>query len=350
MKLARPLAAASLYALIFCAILELLMRTGVIVPSFDGFLPSPVGDGIKVIMDRKVLFRIKPHSREDINGSGYRDREFRKEKPAGRRVLALGDSITAGLNVKAEETFPKVLEKKLGEGYEVYNMGVHGYGPDQSYVQLKEEGMRLNPDMVVLCLFANDFNDIFKNRLLGLDKKGNLVKNRLNIITSSAPELRILYLYDFLKFKYVSRKSYLKEVFRGLFGDYYLIDLWKEKGQKRDLMKAIIASTDSLLAENGVQFLLLYVPSFEEVALRILNRADDAMFEEGKLVDDICSGLSLSCMNFTPRFLDHHDPASLYEGKDKHLSAEGHNVVAESVLGYIKSAGGDEKSPASSMR
>ena len=42
-----------------------------------------------------------------------------------------------GLNVKSEETMPKLLEGQL-KNYEVYNMGVVGFGPDQELNVLKK--------------------------------------------------------------------------------------------------------------------------------------------------------------------------------------------------------------------
>ena len=55
-------------------------------------------------------------------------------KPPGVfRILVLGDSFTVGANVRQEEAYPKVLEKRLQSVYgpriQVVNAGVGGWDP-----------------------------------------------------------------------------------------------------------------------------------------------------------------------------------------------------------------------------
>lgn len=77
-------------------------------------------------------------------------------KPAGaRRIVVLGDSFTWGLGVRDEETWPAVLQS-LQDGVEVINLGVIGYGTDQQYLRLCEEGLRYEPDLVILGFFGPD--------------------------------------------------------------------------------------------------------------------------------------------------------------------------------------------------
>ena len=73
-------------------------------------------------------------------------------------IVALGDSITAGLGVAADEAYPALLEARLrrdGYAYRVVNAGVSG---DTTAGGLRRVDwvLRAQPEIVILALGAND--------------------------------------------------------------------------------------------------------------------------------------------------------------------------------------------------
>ena len=75
-----------------------------------------------------------------------------------RVIVALGDSLTAGLGVAADQAYPALLEQRLrreGFAYRVVNAGVSG---DTSAGGLRriDWALRLHPDVVIVALGAND--------------------------------------------------------------------------------------------------------------------------------------------------------------------------------------------------
>ena len=73
-------------------------------------------------------------------------------------VVALGDSLTAGLGVAGDEAFPARLQARLrheGYAYRVVNAGVSG---DTTAGGLRRVDwvLRTNPDIVIVALGAND--------------------------------------------------------------------------------------------------------------------------------------------------------------------------------------------------
>jgi len=73
-------------------------------------------------------------------------------------VVALGDSLTAGLGVGADEAYPALLEARMrreGFAYRVVNAGVSG---DTSAGGLRriDWALRLSPAVVIVALGAND--------------------------------------------------------------------------------------------------------------------------------------------------------------------------------------------------
>lgn len=110
-----------------------------------------------------------------INSRGLRDREYPYRKPEGtKRILVLGDSYTWGYGVADDEVFTEVLEKEL-QGrqprFEVLNTGVLGWGTDQEYLYLINEGLKYSPDYVVLALYSvNDPKNNYYSIQGGLHK------------------------------------------------------------------------------------------------------------------------------------------------------------------------------------
>jgi acyl-CoA thioesterase I len=73
-------------------------------------------------------------------------------------IVALGDSLTAGLGVGADEAYPALLQARLrrdGFAYRVVNAGVSG---DTSAGGLRriDWALRLSPAVVIVALGAND--------------------------------------------------------------------------------------------------------------------------------------------------------------------------------------------------
>lgn len=97
----------------------------------------------------------------NINSKGLRDREYDYAKPDNTsRILVLGDSYAWGYGVADDEVFSEVLESQLATQpvrWDVINCGVSGYGTDQEYLFLQNEGFQYSPDIVVLAFFlCND--------------------------------------------------------------------------------------------------------------------------------------------------------------------------------------------------
>ena len=77
---------------------------------------------------------------------------------SGRVIVAFGDSLTAGLGVPVEQTYPARLEERLkreGYDYRVVNAGVSG-DTTAGGVRRVDWALRLKPEIVILELGVND--------------------------------------------------------------------------------------------------------------------------------------------------------------------------------------------------
>lgn len=125
--------------------------------------------GVEVMVPREVIpdpflgFRFSPYAPGN-DAWGYRNARV----PNHCDVVAIGDSMTFGNAARAEEAWPRVLERLTGHC--VYNAGISGYGPPEYQIVL-EEAMRLRPRTVVVGLYlGNDIWEAF--RTVYVDKRG----------------------------------------------------------------------------------------------------------------------------------------------------------------------------------
>ena len=80
------------------------------------------------------------------------------------RVACIGDSITWGFTLLNpwKQSYPTLLQEKLGEGYEVHNFGYNDasarFDADTPYVNKRvyRDSLSWNPDIVLLMLGTND--------------------------------------------------------------------------------------------------------------------------------------------------------------------------------------------------
>lgn len=98
------------------------------------------------------------------NSQGLRYREIPLEKPPNTyRVFVAGDSFVEGVGVQEDETLSGLLEKQFSSAaHEVnfINGGLSGKGPLEYGRALFDVGLRYQPDAVLICLYANDLENI----------------------------------------------------------------------------------------------------------------------------------------------------------------------------------------------
>lgn len=102
-----------------------------------------------IVRDGKVVYR--------YNSAGFRDMEHDVKKTVDvKRVVVVGDSVTEGSGVRQEEMFTTHLQSLLGPRYEVINLGMSGLNTPQEIHLLEIEGIKYEPDVVVVNFVLND--------------------------------------------------------------------------------------------------------------------------------------------------------------------------------------------------
>ncbi|MCR9093700.1 MAG: SGNH/GDSL hydrolase family protein [bacterium] len=150
-------------------------------------------------LDEALLYRLTPGAVHDfqheatnggeriryrVNSDGFRGEEL--EADPRLRVAVFGDSFVQGAFSALEDTFAERLEDelsaRLGDGVEVVNAGVAGYGPGQTLRKMEGDVALLDPDLILIAIFAgNDFGDTIRNKLYRLDDAGRLLETDFTI-------------------------------------------------------------------------------------------------------------------------------------------------------------------------
>lgn len=117
-------------------------------------------------------FRGKPFASDydsNLNSKGFKDVEFEKVKAEGVfRILGIGDSFAFGV-VPYQHNYHTLLEANLnrqGKKVETINMGIPNLNPRDYFAVLMNEGLEVQPDLVIVSFFiGNDFLDAESNQL-----------------------------------------------------------------------------------------------------------------------------------------------------------------------------------------
>jgi len=92
----------------------------------------------------------------DVVGDRVRS-ETKPPDPARPSILFAGESVTLGLGVSWEESYPALVGERLG--VQTVNAGVHGYGDDQIYLSMLDHLARLERPIAVVTITMADLLD-----------------------------------------------------------------------------------------------------------------------------------------------------------------------------------------------
>ena len=101
----------------------------------------------------------------EANSLGFPAPEFPIERSEDTyRIMVTGDAFTSAEGVDTSQAWPRLLElalaSKIGGAVQVLNFAMTGYGPNQ-YVAVMEKYVPVyKPDLIIVELFVNDFQDV----------------------------------------------------------------------------------------------------------------------------------------------------------------------------------------------
>lgn len=257
------------------------------------------------------------------NSRGLRDREHTYEKPANTfRIVVLGDSFVFGSGgVPAESRFTDLLEKR-DPHLEVINLGVPGYSTDQEYLILKTEGLLYHPDLVVMCMFVNDFRESFLlfNPSIGRPKGYFSSEGRRLIYHPPA----VSKLYEWADRGYVlaaAERVWLNLTHRRP----ARVSMQLPVAGAEKTFRTLLEATDDLCRANGAEFALVYLP--------FKGQVDAAFFRQA--MEELHQARGVPTMDLTNYIREMNAQKPAYFNHDIHFNSYGNQLVAERLYDFL---------------
>lgn len=280
--------------------------------------------------DPDLAYAYRPGGEE--NAWGFREREVPLAK-SRRRVAVVGDSVTQGTGIAAEQAYPRVLEGLLGD-VEVLNFGVVGYDVQQVAAVVRSRVRAFDPDVIVYGAYVNDHiatQSIAMGPGLGV----------FYVATPIAPEVRFSPWDDWLRprsalFRWAQGRRAARVLTAvGPAGDWEFYQRW--------FLRLRAAAQEVPLVVLGIPPHVLADPDLARCSARLPAYGRD--FCEGNLeivqsIADIADVLDVPFVDGVAAFRSEGE-MDYYAGPSRdpaHPSAAGHVVLARALVEPVRRA------------
>ncbi|MDD3978460.1 MAG: SGNH/GDSL hydrolase family protein, partial [Methanomicrobium sp.] len=258
------------------------------------------------------------------------------------------------------------LQKLKGNSFEVIKAGTPGVGPQTYLSILKQEGIKYNPDLVLVNIFVG--NDIFdiklpsnssennhslnesENKITYTNKNINSVKPQKQKSTTALKDFlrRNLHLYSFVvdrlkNIPFIRHFLQKNNIASGLIGSYVIDILKKEYSDEYKAKWNEMFCTLTQMKEISDNLIVVIIPTREQVdsvrlekALKQLDyKKDDIdIYHPNNLIKDYCTSNNILCIDMLPIFKQSTDQP-LYFEIDPHFNTEGHKLAANTIFNEL---------------
>lgn len=321
--------------------------------------------GVRMNMPNQSYAHTTPDYKITIqtNSKGIRsDVEIPYEKPPEKkRIVSLGDSFLMGYGAHPDEMLLNVMIERLraaGQDVELVNLAVSGFGNAEELVALQAEGMKYEPDLVLIGWHDTDLDDNVRSGLFEL-RDGELVRAAETFLPAVKSREA---LFRIPLYRFVAGNSQLYNWFRDKVGEAVktgLADVRDAQSAAAQAKQAALASPaaspelDAAPEEPAEEESAGQVSYAEHLTLAILQRIEQVSAEGGAELAIIDIPVRLNRTTFrsayplAPGFEDFNlfAPLPLFEARKGellyweqshgHFTPLGNRIVGEGVADLI---------------
>ncbi|HEY9081048.1 SGNH/GDSL hydrolase family protein [Magnetovibrio sp.] len=284
-----------------------------------------------------------------INDIGFHDLdrkavlETTDAYPRPIRILAFGDSFTAGVEVPVEDGWTQKLERELmarrmphaaTRSIEVINLGLGGTGTDIHLKLMKEWVHKLKPDLVVLAFFFNDVGDNWRKTIHYSCYK--------DFVLGFQFDHQVAGLKETIDQKYPS--TFLTQIYRSLYTvqalNFYLhfapnINVeWAKPVVAKDIpigIDKLFAQMHEVVKKVGAEFVVIPVPPRQETP---------PLPESFNVARQPAADARVALLDVRPEIqnlLSEYDlrPSDMYWQHDGHFNRQGHDIFARATANKL---------------
>ena len=302
-----------------------------------------------------------------FNSKGLRDYEYSYEKPKDvYRILVLGSSFTQAIQVPLDKTYENVLEKKLNSKlkgkYEVINGAVGGYGTAQELFFLRTEGLKYNPDIILLDFSMRDITENAISPLVSIEN-GKIVEHIP--VKASLPKKILLFCSRYSQLCSLIQTVALNDASKNKFLNFIMLNSGSGSSIKGTLTKgdlfyknynleadAAVKETFLLVMEikgitdkNKIPLVMFIIPHREQVddgkykefiMENNLNEKELEYDKVQKLAVKFAKDNDINVFDMLPYFRQKNINNTFYYSIDGHWNFQGHELAANLLYGYLE--------------
>lgn len=259
-----------------------------------------------------------------LNQHGFREREFSLEKPPQTfRIAVVGDSFTFGNGLAREERYTDLLDRWLGDRFEVLNFGIPGDNTPEHLDTLVSRVLPASPNFVLLQWFVNDI-------------EGSDLSHRPRpAFLIPSPDIH----------RWLNRHSALYAVANMRWAELQIMLGWSPS--YADYLKQRAGDANSTDAQREAQLVHQIVEaahrSHVDIAFVLFPDTSatlDASYPFAFLHDrmlEMCRAERIQCVDLRERFSSEKDQRSLWVSPfDHHPSAKANNLAATELFYLLR--------------
>jgi|TARA_B100002003_G_scaffold248023_1_gene280838 lysophospholipase L1-like esterase len=265
----------------------------------------------------------------EYNSLGFRDIEHNTEKDDDiSRILIIGDSFTFGYSIDdLKNVYPRILQKKLDDNYgknkfEVITLAQGGYSTIDAVKAIKNVGINLSPDLIILGYYANDAE--------GPDSRVGFEKMFFHHYLIPYEAGSWLYTHSFF---YYFLESRTKNLIRG----YGL-----EKKSSKDYIAHLYSDSNPFFREHQ-GYLADFIDSGKRkgIPVVIMNIPVITDFNQYPFyfVNDYVENITISngalYLDILPYLSEYGSNEVIASFMDSHINELGNNIIADALFDFL---------------